>query len=289
MSYLLLVLLFLLILLISGIVWLHHHFKVPRLALSEKPADFGMSGSEVYFPTVHNKRLFAWWLPNKTPSETTVVLMHGWGSSATQLLPLAVPFYKAGYNVLLPDSRNHGHSESHGFSSMPRFAEDLQSALQWLHKTHPDQAGQTILAGHSVGAGASLLTASRRSDIGAVISISAFSHPYTMMQSYLQKWPIPNWLVSSILEYVQWMIGFRFDDIAPMNTAAKLDCPVLLVHGNADTTVPVSEAHVIYRNCHNEDCELIEIDDADHDSVDKIEQHGHELIAFLDQKFAVAS
>ena len=42
------------------------------------------------------------------------------------------------------------------------------------------------------------------------------------------------------------MIGFRFDAIAPRNTIARVACPVLLVHGLEDDTVPVAEAHEIH-------------------------------------------
>lgn len=286
MSFLAIITLCLLILAVLGIAYLHHHFKVPRVALDQNPETFGLQGEPINIPAVSNKTLFGWWLQNPSDSDHTIVIMHGWGSSASQTLPLAIPFYEAGYNVLLPDARNHGHSDAHGFSSMPRFSEDIQASLSWLHEKHIRQSKRTTLVGHSVGAGASLLTASKRTDINSVISISAFSHPQTMMSSYLENWPIPKWLVSGILEYVQWKIGFRFDEIAPMNTAAKVNCPLLIVHGNADTTVPISEAHIIYENCRTPDCSLLEIEGAAHDSVEKIEEHGHEMVTFLQQNQA---
>lgn len=76
-----------------------------------------------------------------------------------------------------PDARNHGQSDTHSFSSLPRFAEDLESVLEWLHTNHPTACEKLVLLGHSVGAGAVLLAASRRTDIAAVISVSAFAGP----------------------------------------------------------------------------------------------------------------
>jgi dipeptidyl aminopeptidase/acylaminoacyl peptidase len=49
-----------------------------------------------------------------------------------------------------------------------------------------------------------------------------------------------------MLRYVEWVIGHRFDDIAPVNTIRRVSCPTLLVHGAEDTTVPVNEAHAIH-------------------------------------------
>jgi DMSO/TMAO reductase YedYZ heme-binding membrane subunit len=48
------------------------------------------------------------------------------------------------------------------------------------------------------------------------------------------------------LRYIERVIGHRFDDIAPIATIRRLRCPVLLVHGGEDATVPVAEAHAIH-------------------------------------------
>ena len=40
-----------------------------------------------------------------------------------------------GWSVLLPDARGHGLSEADTHSSLPRFAEDLDSALDWVRTT----------------------------------------------------------------------------------------------------------------------------------------------------------
>ena len=104
-------------------------------------------------------------------------------------------------NVLLFDARNHGQSDTHSFSSLPRFAEDLDSALAWLHANHPAACEKLVLLGHSVGAGAVLLAASRRTDIAAVISVSAFAHPEWVMRRYLQTLHLPNILIRIINRY----------------------------------------------------------------------------------------
>jgi fermentation-respiration switch protein FrsA (DUF1100 family) len=69
-----------------------------------------------------------------------------------------------------------------------------------------------------------------------------------------------------------------------MNTVCKIACPILLVHGRADTTVPVEDARAIAKSCPEAQLTLLEIDGAEHDSVDKIEQHGFKLVRFLQQQ-----
>jgi pimeloyl-ACP methyl ester carboxylesterase len=244
------------------------------------PADFGISYLDINIPTKRGKELFAWWLP-ATNSSPTIILLHGWGSNAELMLPLAVPLHHAGMNVLLLDARNHGRSDTDNFSSMPRFAEDVSEAIDWVKHQSNLQNDHLVLLGHSVGAAAVLLEASRRDDIAAVISLATFAHPEWMMRRYLGRFPFPRLFVNGVLRYVERVIGHRYEAIAPMHTTCLVKCPVLLVHGTADETVPVSDALAIRDQCNKNSIELLLIEGADHESVDKIEEHAEELIAFL--------
>jgi len=265
---------------------LHYGYRAPRTLGTSSPEDEGMNFKTLWLNTPKGKNLFAWFLPVNRQSPV-IVILHGWGASAGLMLPLATPFYRRGYNVLLLDARNHGRSDADGHSSLPRFAEDLRVALAFL-RTHPAlHNGKLILMGHSVGAGAVLYEASLRQDISAVISLSAFAHPDWVMRRQLKLFPLPSCLISGILQYIQWIIGVRFEGIAPMNTACKVSCPVLLVHGKNDKTVPVSDARAILQNCKRAKLELLLIEGAGHNAIDKIEQHAHELFTFLDKADAM--
>ena len=48
------------------------------------------------------------------------------------MLPLAKPLQTAGYALLFFDARSHGRSDGDTFASLPRFAEDLEQAVDWL-------------------------------------------------------------------------------------------------------------------------------------------------------------
>ena len=47
--------------------------------------------------------------------------------------------------------------------------------------------------------------------------------------------------------------------------------------------VPVSDARAIKQHCTRRNLELLLIEGAGHNAVDKIEQHSHELFTFLDK------
>ncbi|MBU1692108.1 MAG: alpha/beta fold hydrolase [Gammaproteobacteria bacterium] len=228
--------------------------------------------------------MFAWFVPPPVAGPApAVAVLHGWGGNAEMMLPLAQPLHNAGYAVLLLDSRNHGRSDSDGFSSLPRFAEDLEHALDWLALQPDVEATRLAALGHSVGAAAALLVASRRRDLAAVASIAAFADPESMMRRFLAEHHVPYFpLGQPVLRYVQHAIGHRFSDIAPRHTIRQIRCPVLLIHGSDDVTVPVEDAMEIYARRSGNQVRLL-ILAGDHDSSREAERHADELIDFLDQ------
>ena len=276
------ILLALVIIIAAILLAVHIGFRAPRRIERNSPADYGLAYEAIHIRTVTGKQLFAWWLPVAKPAPTLVVL-HGWGGNAGLMLPLAVPIHRAGLNILLLDARNHGRSDSANFSSLPRFAEDAGAAVDWVKVHGRDPRKRVALLGHTVGAGAVLLEASRRDDIAAVISIAAFAHPEWMMRRYLDRFRVPGFLKTWILRYIEWVIGHRYTEIAPMNTACRVQCPTLLVHGMADETVPVTDAYAIREHCPGEKPELLLIEDGTHDSVEEFEHHADRLVAFLKQ------
>lgn len=266
----------------------HLGFRAPRMREVGSPGDAGLPFDEVSIPTVRRRQLFGWLLP--VPNATrTLVILHGWGGNAEQMLPMAAPFHEAGFNVLLIDARNHGGSDADTFSSLPRFAEDLGMAIGWIKQHHPEKTGCVAVLGHSVGAGAALFEASRNPDIAAVISVSAFAHPAEVTAASVRHLHLPRPVIGLIVRYVEWLIGHRFDTIAPLNTVSRITCPVLLVHGTADQVVPVEDARRIYARCGASTARLLEIDGAGHDSTDRIEEHVGELLEFLNAQCATAS
>ena len=95
------------------------------------------------------------------------------------------------------------------------------------------------VAGHGVAAG--LLMASIQTALHTLVPLC--DSPAEVMQRWLAQMRIPmRWPGRWILAHVQEVIGARFDDIAPLRSAAALSCPVLFVHGQEDETVPFSDA-----------------------------------------------
>jgi pimeloyl-ACP methyl ester carboxylesterase len=251
----------------------------PRVRESGVPD--GLPWREVAIPTVRGKTLFGWFIPAGEGAPALAVV-HGWGGNAEMMLPLAKLLHVAGYTLLFFDARSHGRSDGDSFASLPRFAEDLEHAVNWLQQQVEVDAERVGVIGHSVGAGAALLLASRRPDLAAAVSLAAFAHPAGIMRRWLKLKGIPYWpLGAYILFYIQRVIGYRFDDIAPCHTIHDAHCPVLLAHGTEDEMVPVSEAQAIYANRRDEQTSLL-LMSGSHDKYGEIERHIGTVIGFLD-------
>lgn len=224
-----------------------------------QPAELGLPAQAIRIPGVRGLQLFAWYIPSQDTSPApAVVLMHGWGGNASTLLPAAQALYRAGYAVLLPESRNHGRSDRDSHSSLPCFAQDLDSALDWLKAQPGVDTTRLVALGHSVGGAAALLSASRRDDLCAVVSVAAFAHPERIMRRWLSSRRIPYWPVGWLINrYVERVIGARFASIAPVASLRQIACPVMLVHGRQDTTVPLEDARLILHSCGQTDAILL--------------------------------
>ncbi|MDP1999173.1 MAG: alpha/beta fold hydrolase, partial [Rhodoferax sp.] len=206
--------------------------------------------------------------------------------NASLMLPALAPLHAAGFAVLLLDARSHGESDDAAYTSLPRFSEDIEAGLDWLHQ-HPHIDTQRLaVMGHSVGAGAALLSATRRPDVRAVVSLSAFAHPREVMCSFLAEaripYPVLGWYV---MRHVQAVIGARFDDIAPLASMKQLHCPVLLVHGTADELVPFADAQRLHAAGQPGQVQLLAVNGG-HDPSEALQAHLPAVIGFLQQAFS---
>ncbi len=274
--------------LLLPLAWAGLNFGIRRGLTAERVVETADPGElpwqAVRIPTLRGRQLFGWFIPSASQAPA-LVIMHGWGGNAQMMLPLAAPLHAVGYTLLLLDARCHGRSDADSFASLPRFAEDIEAGLDWLVTQAGVDPGALGVIGHSVGAGAALFVASRQRRIRAVVSLAAFAHPARMMRRWLAAKRIPYWpLGAYILAYVQKVIGYRFDAIAPCQTIARVACPVLLVHGLADDTVPADEAREIHAARASDAVELLLIPGS-HDDYGDIDLHIDGLRHFLQRAF----
>ena len=254
-------------------------FAPPQRDTSRTPADFGLSGEQIWLESVNGTSLHAWFIPAVDTPAPAIVVLHGWGANGSLLLPFAPYLHEAGYHALFLDARNHGLSEHDDFSSLPRFAEDLEVGIAWLRER--DDVTSLGVAGHSVGAGAAILAASRDPQIAAVVSMSAFAHPREMMTNQLHLTRLPGPVSGALLWPIEQIVGHRFDDFAPQHRIEEVACPVLIVHGDADKVIPVKDAFRLFEKAPSG--QVLIVPGGEHAALEAFEPFMADVVAFLDR------
>lgn len=214
----------------------------------------------------------------ETPGPVALVV-HGWGASAADMVPLSEPLLEAGLHVLLIDARGHGRSGDVAVASMPTFAEDLRTALCWLRRQPEIDPDRIVLVGHSVGAGAALFVAAEDHAIAGVVSLSSMAAPREFMAERLRG-KLPGPLVRLALRYVEHLIGHRFVEFSPLYTIGRSTAPVLLVHGGLDDTVVVADAELLHARAAGRSTLLV-LPGADHAGLGAITEGKPALLRFL--------
>lgn len=265
--------------------YLYHLINdVPGCEKCQNPSLFEFDYDAVKIPTSTGKSLHAWYIPAKYEKNSPfLIMLHGWGKDASSLLPLLPVFHDAGINVLAPDASSHGESDRSGNSNILQFSQDFIDCIQWLN-TEKNPAGNSIfLLGHSL-AGAAAIKLASENRIACVITIGVYAHAIQTLRRYMRSvsiipyWPI-GWLV---MRFMQFQLGQTYDQLAPMNCITKSHIPVLLVHGEQDELVDISNAYRIAKSADSKLVNVVSVATAGHNSLRRYrEKAGTEMLEFL--------
>jgi uncharacterized protein len=253
------------------------------------PSDYGIGFEEVRFPSKNKCNLYGWWIPsvkNLPNKDKTILLVHGWNRNLGRMMPYIKQLHPEGYNLFVFDARNHGSSDTDGLSSMPKFAEDIIAALDYLENSLIQKGGKVGVIGLSMGGSATIYAAATDKRINPIVTVGAFAHPADVMKLEMKKRHIPYfpfvWLFLKIAEY---KIGFRFNDIAPVNNIHKVDAKILLIHGQLDKTTPFEHAEKLLAAGRSENIELSPISDKGHSDCHESEGFWDKLKQYFCQDF----
>lgn len=240
----------------------HKLFALQHVPNTKTPKDFGITDYiDLRIETTDKKNIQLWDI-NPNGKDATVFAIHGWANTAEKLLPIAKVLAEK-YRVVLINARNHGDSDSDHYSTIIKFKEDILSALEYF-----EIKNNCIIVGHSLGGGASLLTASLRDDIDGVVCIASFANLEKFMRGKFLKGKMPRFFISSMIKYIESHAEMRMKQVSPINTIKKISSPVLLAYGNKDETVDFEDAQKIKEAAiSNSNTELITMENHSHSSL----------------------
>ncbi len=216
-------------------------------ATTSDPREFGPRVSAWSTRTADGLTLRGWYCPTRE-RRRLIVLVHGMGGSRDEMASLGQDIHRRGYDVLVFDLRGHGLSDSSRLFMGRRERGDIRAVLDWalLHGYSPDRIGWL---GYSMGASTLLMEAAGNGKIQVAVLDSPFGNlPELLNRQLTAHSHLPRWFNPGILLAARLAFGVRTDDLIPLRSALEWGSrPLLLIHGEADSIVPVQQARQIAR------------------------------------------
>jgi fermentation-respiration switch protein FrsA (DUF1100 family) len=190
----------------------------------------GVTGENVYFPSENGKMLNGWLYANPK-AVYTIIFNHGNGGNIAVRTDLVQLLLMAGASVFIYDYEGYG--ESVGKPTVEGICEDGAGAYKFLTGTKNVPADKIILYGESLGA-AVAANISSRFQCKAIVLQSGFSSLYR--------------IACEVFPLLRIYPAFLFPNPALDNLSVlmKPHPPVLLIHGDEDTVIPVRHAKQLY-------------------------------------------
>jgi fermentation-respiration switch protein FrsA (DUF1100 family) len=206
-------------------------FPAPRASVPD-PKQVGVeNGERVELVSGDGTKLVAWYLAPKTlkvpqppPTSRTfpgLLWFYGNGETVAAIWPIVREFQPPGTAVLVVDYPGYGGSG--GRATEPALYAAAEAGYATL-ATRPGVDPQRIYVyGRSLGSAVAIYTAARRPVAGLILE-SPFTSAAAMAKHHYGLFP-------------RFLLHLSLDNLT---TVKRVDCPILLFHGDADRLVPTA-------------------------------------------------
>jgi pimeloyl-ACP methyl ester carboxylesterase len=217
-------------------------------SISRAHGGYTVPHSHVWFDTTDEVRLAGTLLPS-SGGDTAVVVVHGFNGYRTKpkIRTLAEGLARR-YPVLVFDLRGHG--QSGGWCTGGELeALDVHAAVEFMRRRG---YARVVTVGASLGGIAVILAAGGPGDADAVVSISTPARWGTSDTKAVRRM---TWVFTHEFGrvLVRRLFGTRINlewgnPAPPLEAVAKIDAPLLIVHGADDHFFPAADARALYEN-----------------------------------------
>ena len=238
------------------------NFAFSRTGFSSKGNDQPLNSAEVWAQKQKQStwrqtssqgelHLKARYYPAATTTPKTMVVVHGFGDNSLTLGNYIRFFHQAGYNVLAPDNRSHGHSQGKyiGFGWQDR--QDLQDWIQQLIRRKGSNV-QIGLFGVSMGASTVMYYLGLKvpKQVKTAIADCGYASINGELTYELKRlFNLPSVpLIPTANLYTQALAHYSLYDGETAQTLKHNHIPLFIIHGTKDTFVPTSNAKLNYQN-----------------------------------------
>ena len=230
--------------------------------------------SDVSITTPDHATLRAWLIHPHRSNGDAVLLLHGLGDNRLGMLGYAQLLLAHGFTVLLPDARAHGQSDgplaTYGLlerDDIHQWSDFLETQIQ----SAPAHPHCIFALGESMGAAQLLQSLDTHPNFCAVAAESPFANFREIAYDRMgQPFHLGPWVGRSVLRpvveiaFLRARLKYHLDmqNISPENSAAATAIPILLIHGEVDSNIPLR--HSLRIHAHAPNTQLWQVPIADH-------------------------
>jgi fermentation-respiration switch protein FrsA (DUF1100 family) len=227
-----------------------------RIIFQPPPPSYVDSEQIIKLTAADGAKISAIYLPNDSASYT-ILFSHGNAEDLGTVKYKLHELNSVGFSVLGYDY--HGYGTSEGRPTEKGVYQDIDAAYEYLTKQLKIAPDRIILHGLSLGGAVAADLASRK-PVGGLILESTFVSAFRVVTAV----PMP------------------FDQFKTLSKLKNITCPVLIIHGRADSVVKFWHGEMLYENA-NEPKQFLWADNAGHGDVSYIvsEQYEQALKNFV--------
>ena len=177
----------------------------------------------------------------------TVIVCHGVGANRGDIELIVKEVYNSCFNVLAFDFRGHGESDGHTVTYGVRERFDVLGAYDYCLGRDDVDPDKLYAIGISMGGSSLMLALPEMDQVQAAIIDSSYADLTGMAHHQLRFFPpwIRNTLVEIANVTAQLEIGVNIHDVRPVDAIAQANCPITLIHGQADNVVPHQHGQIL--------------------------------------------
>lgn len=175
----------------------------------------------------------------------TVVILHGTTESKANYFDMGKKLARRGFDVVLIDLRRHGRSTGKYITCGAKEKLDVKVVVDTLIAEKKILAKPLYVFGVTFGAATAIQYAAIEPRVCGVVAIAPWKDTRSKAQRDLGMLATRQ-DIDKALDEIGKIAEFSPNSTSALSDAAKLTCPVYLVHGAFDFSVPVSDSEAIF-------------------------------------------
>lgn len=188
---------------------------------------------------------------NPSNSNVWAVVLHGWTNCKREMSSYAMEYYNRGFNVLVPDLRGHGDSESK-YVTMGWL--DRLDVTDWLYSlAQENPKSKIIIHGISMGGATTMMTTGEKLPENVVLAVEdcGFANVRDILADRCdRKYHLPSKILMPAATMVNKVFnGFFLGEASAVEQLKKSKTPTLFIHGDKDNFVLPENLDVVYNAC----------------------------------------